>query len=237
MQASGLLKLCETLKEDMPAAMNAATFRALRTRARCLGGQVAIVKELAAADFVKEGKLTTGTKPFNIFARVGSGEMKQPGMEEENKNLGEAGAQFVVACNLPANDEHWASDDAEWVGKASMAERHRFLTNKDMSWEWFNVLTFGLDGDLASLEASVQRLEAVKAAALAFAAATDGWSAETVGLYLHVFPHNSVYSFHLHMLDGKMGPTFEHFHFKNLPLDDALAVLKEELAEAMQGSS
>ena len=66
MNATGLLGLGEKLKEDLVAPTDAATFKALRTRARSLGGQATIVKELAAADFVKEGKLTTGTKPFNI---------------------------------------------------------------------------------------------------------------------------------------------------------------------------
>ena len=90
------------------------------------------------------GNLTTGTRPFNVFARIGGGVMTQPGMDKEQeylqefKGAGFGGAfgfaqedHFIICSNLPANDEHWDSDDKEWIGKASMSKRHRFLTIKD----------------------------------------------------------------------------------------------------------
>ena len=71
-------------------------------------------------------------------------------MEEENAMLEEDDrSRFVVCCNRPEADAQWESSEEEWVGKASMAKRHRFLTTTDLRWEWFNVLTFGLDGGLA----------------------------------------------------------------------------------------
>ena len=75
--------------------------------------------------------------------------MSQPGMEAENSLLGDYAEEFMVASNRPENDEHWASDDAEWVGKASMAERHRFLILKNLNWQHFNVLAFGSNGENA----------------------------------------------------------------------------------------
>ena len=95
----------------------------------------------------------------------------------------------------------------------------------------------GLDGDPSSLRSSIEFLEAMQDAAIAFASATPGWSAdpERLGLYFHCFPHNSVNSLHMHMVDlGATGPTFEHFAYKNLPLADVLAVLKSELRSALE---
>lgn len=228
------LPLPEALKL-LPPAVDAATFTALRHKMRALGGAAALCAELESKGFVEEGKLTTGVKPFNVFARVASGVMTQPGMEKENENLGAAGTRFAVCCNLPANDAQWESSDPEWVGKASMAKRHRFLSTKDLSWEWFNVLAFGLDGSVAELSRAVECLEAMQSAAEAFASATDEWSAEPshLGLFLHSYPHNSVNSLHLHMIDLRFtGPTYENMKYKNLPLSDALAVLRAELDAA-----
>ena len=223
--------------KGLPAPMDAATFYAARclTKER-LGGADALRAKLEEEGFVEDGKLTTGTKPFNVFARVASGAMSQPGMEKENIALGAFGERFVVASNRPENDEHWESSDPEWIGKASMGKRHRFLTTRDLSWQYFNVLSFGLDGDLSSLRSSIEFLEAMQDAAIAFASATPGWSAdpERLGLYFHCYPHNSVNSLHMHMVDlGCVGPTFEHFEYKNLPLADVLAVLKSELRSAL----
>ena len=228
------LPLNEALKL-LPPPVDAATFAALRQKMRALGGTAALRAELESKGFVEEGKLTTGVKPFNVFARVASGVMTQPGMEKENENLGAAGSRFAVCSNLPANDAQWESADPEWVGKASMAKRHRFLSSKDLSWEWFNVLAFGLDGSVAELSRAIECLEAMQSAAEAFASATDEWSAEPshLGLFLHSYPHNSVNSLHLHMLDLRFtGPTYENMKYKNLPLSDALAVLRAELDAA-----
>ena len=50
-----------------------------------------------------------------------------------------------------------------------------------------------------------------------------------VGLFFHVFPHNSVQSFHLHIVDlDATGPTYEVMKYKNMPAEDVLAVLRAE---------
>ena len=137
--------------------------------------------ELADAGLVDgEGKLTTGTKPFNLFARIAAGAMAQPEMAEANAALGEAAARYVVCCNRKENDEHWQSDAAQWVGKASMAQRHRFLTTRDLRWRWFNCLSFGLGGGDGELREAVDFLEDMLATANAWAAApsseAEGWA-------------------------------------------------------------
>ena len=50
------------------------------------------------------------------------------------------------------------SDDKEWVGKASMSKRHRFLLTKDLSWWKFNALTFGMQSTAHLREAVAGRL-------------------------------------------------------------------------------
>ena len=52
-----------------------------------------------------------------------------------------------------------------------------------------------------------------------------------VGLFFHVYPHNSVQSFHLHIVDLDVtGPTYEVMKYKNMPAEDVLAVLRAEAA-------
>ena len=184
---------------------------------------------LVLQGFVADGELTTGTKPFNVFARVASGAMVQPGMELETMALGARSALFMIACNRPENDEHWESADAEWVGKASMGKRHRFMLVRDLSWSCFNVLTFGMGEGVEELRAAMAMLEQMQVAAFDFAAATAGWS-RNLGLYFHVYGHASVNALHLHIVDlDATGPTFDALSYKNLPLQSALQVLRDEL--------
>ena len=204
-----------------------ASFKALRALLREYGVK-ALEDELAAGGLVKDGMLTTGTKPFNLFARIGAAEMSQPEMAASNALLGEAGSRFVVCCNRAENDEHWQSSAPEWVGKASMSQRHRFLTVRDLDWRWFNAVSFGIGGG-DELRRAITRMEEVLATAKAFAKA-DGWSGN-VGFFFHVYPHNSVQSFHLHIVDLDVtGPTYEVMKYKNIPAEEVLAVLRAEAA-------
>ena len=84
-----------------------------------------------ARSYVDKSKyqITTSPPPFNVFAMVGAGLI--PANKEDNAALAQApgGAayaeRFMVARNLPDNDKHWESNEKQWVGKASMSERHR----------------------------------------------------------------------------------------------------------------
>ena len=52
-------------------------------------------------------------------------------------------------------------------------------------------------------------------------------------MFFHVFPHNSVNSLHMHLVDlAAIGPTFAHLAHKNLAIADVLSVLRSELAAA-----
>ena len=183
----------------------------------------------------EQHNLTTGFKPFNIFARLAGGVMAQKGMEEANGYLGDDGEHFMVACNLPKNDEMWEDGTKEWLGKASMAKNHRFMLIRSLEWRWFNALVYGMSDD-EDLDEAIELLEHMKRAALAFTRAdkTTTWSEDPkkIGLYFHCYPHCSVNHTHLHIVDLSMaGPTHEHLRFKNLKLDDVIAVLKEEKAQ------
>lgn len=234
----GATSLKEELVERVPVLRDAGAFREARRILReDYGGCASLKAELSFAGFIDEaGKLTTGTKPFNLFARIASGEMQQPGMEDEQAALQSYGERFVVCKNRPENDEHWDSEEPEWLGKASMAARHRFLTTKDLRWSFFNALTLGMtdESDLrAALSEAIQLLEDLRSAAVTYVGGRrqQGWS-EQLGLYFHVFGHNSVNSLHLHMVDMKaVGPTFRKLEYKNCPLNAILKVLQEEMAQ------
>ena len=114
------------------------------------------------------------------------------------------GCHSVTGC--------WSSSDPQWVGKASMSERHRFMTVRDLDWHLFNVLTMGIRNQ-GDLRRAIALLEDMLAVAQDFVKA-DGWS-ENVGFFFHVFPTNSVPSLHLHLVDlDAAGPTY---HAVSLP--------------------
>jgi hypothetical protein len=227
-----------TIAESVPTCNDAKGFKAARAVLRRAGGAPALLAELKELGLVENGQLTTGTNPFNVFARVASGAMTQPGMEAETANLGAEKWRFMIASNRPENDEHWASEEKEWVGKASMAKRHRFILVRDLSWSLFNVLTFGMasDDDLraAELLAAISMLQEMQTAATEYVSNTDGWS-NNVGMYFHVYGHASVNALHLHLVDkNATGPTFDALSYKNLPLQAVLDVLREELDQGLK---
>lgn len=88
--------------------------------------------------------LTVNSKPFNVFAHIASGKLRQPVLEAEQAALGTFARKFLICANRPDNDLHWDSTDPKWIPKASMAKRHRFLTTKDLHWQWFNLLIAGM---------------------------------------------------------------------------------------------
>merc|ERR1712226_431274 len=99
-------------------------------------------------------------------------------MVMEQQFLGHFRDRFMICCNLADNDLHWDADDPQWLGKASMSRRHRFLIVKDLHWQWFNPLAFGLvpEGDEYGmpLDGFIATLEQMKVTALQYASSAGG---------------------------------------------------------------
>lgn len=100
----------QQLVERLPVLRDAGAFRTVRRILREDYGLEKLRSELQAEGFVEGQRLTTGTKPFNLFARIASGEMLQEGMEQEQVALQDFSQLFCICKNRPENDEHWASE-------------------------------------------------------------------------------------------------------------------------------
>jgi len=210
------------------------TFFEMRQRVRAYGVDK-VLAELVQSGYVNAatGNLTVGMQPFNIFARLAAGVQTQPSMIKEQAKLGRFQKKFLLACNRPEAEDHWYSTEPAWLGKASMSQRHRFLVIRNLHWEWFNVLTFGF---VSGLHEALRVLRDMKEAALLWVRAQTDWS-EQVGLFLHVHSHSSVLSLHLHIVDMScLGPTWDHLKYKNLSIDDAIAVLETEVQDGTEVS-
>ena len=136
-----------------------------------------------------------------------------------------------MACNKKEHDTHWASNDKEWVGRASMGSKHKFLLLKSLDWRWFNGLVVGLVGGQEGQKESLDLMLRAKQAAQHYVTHSRlGWSGQ-VGFFLHICPFNSIQSFHLHLVDlTEVGPTYDSMVWKNLPIDALITVLYQDLA-------
>jgi hypothetical protein len=198
----------------------------------------------SSAESAAAGKLriATGLKPFNPFARIVSGQLAAPyGNHLQRLGMQAEDEKFFVAQNRPEFDEHWDSAEPEWIGKASMAQRHQFLLLRSLHWGTFNAATFGLDyehgadpvAQIASLREALALVDESERVAREYARRAN-WG-PNIGLYVHVYPLNSVQAFHLHVLDDDTrGPTFDKLNHKNLPLAAVKEVLQQEIAELEQ---
>ena len=108
-----------------------------------------------------------------------------------------------------------------------------------------------LELNIRTLESALACLRKMREAAYAFVKedAKSGWSLreknvfqkETnqhvveladIGLFFHCYPHCSVNSLHLHIVDlSKTGPTYEACRFKNLSMDMVLTALDKEIKD------
>jgi hypothetical protein len=162
--------------------------------------------------------LTLTTTPFNVFARFASKTTKnntdQSMITDQNN--------WMVCNNLVINDLNWYNSDYK---AASMAgpdrfgkQGHVFITTKNMHWSMFNVTSIALQKDGLSF------LEELKIVAEKYTKAR-GWV--NSGYYFHCFPHNSVNSLHLHVINlDTVGFNYYENGYKNMPLDDVITSLK-----------
>ena len=179
--------------------------------------------ELIKEKFVKDNVisvndvLTTGDKPFNIFARIVSGDTKH---DVDQSLLGEYSERFVVCHNRPANDENWNNRDfpsGSMAGPDDSGPGHVFITTKNLKYHRFNILPIILEND-------VQYVSDLLLAAIKYTV-NRNWTKP--GFYFHCYPHNSVQSLHLHVLNmDNVGPWFKAQEYKNLNIYDVLSVME-----------
>lgn len=159
------------------------------------------------------GFLTVGVGPFNVFASIVTGHT--PNTVDQSL-LGKHVDRFMVCHNRPINDEKW--DDPTFIG-ASMAgpdangPGHVFITTKYLHFDTFNILPI-------VMKKNTQFLNDLLLAALEYTH-NRGW--RNPGFYFHCWPHNSVQSLHLHVVNmDRLGPSFYAQKDKNLSMYDAL---------------
>jgi hypothetical protein len=218
------------------ACNTAAAFRLLRRELREYGVARFQAEMVSAGWFERspatgELQLTTDVKPFNPFTRLVSGKLPATyGNLLLKVGLESRDAHFFVAQNRPELDAQWDSSDPSVLGRASMSRRHQFLLLRSLAAETFNVATFGLAGGAEGLAAALRLLHQMDRTAREYTS-RSGWSS-SLGLFFHSFPFNSVQALHLHMVDLETtGPTFQHLQYKNLPMQDVIEVLMQEMRE------
>ena len=112
-----------------------------------------IYYELKKQEYIKQGyidnnyRLTTNKNPFNFFAKIVNGDIQQLDLKKENALL--KNTKFMIVANKEENDKNY--NDSNFKDKASMSEYHKFLTIKDLNWQYFNVATFEATKDNINL--------------------------------------------------------------------------------------
>jgi hypothetical protein len=233
--------------EKFPHIIKAEAYKAARKELRSYG--VERLREELGAFVGDDGLLTVGMAPFNIFARVAAGVHKfdlQSEAEFARRQpwLGHYGKEFVLMINKAQRRSNTAihthkeshkdmtEDEKEQTkGKSGMSQRHEFLLIKDRRWDWFNILTPGLVPGGVTLSEAIETVSRMKEAALYYTRNSSiPWS-KNVGMYFHCYPHVGVNSLHMHIVDlDRTGPTWEALALRNLPVDEVLRALREELA-------
>ena len=111
---------------------------------------------------------------------------------------------------------------------ASMSGWHQFLIINSPDAELFNILTFGIGGSFKSSRTKRDfhlMLREMKDIGLKWGESKD-IPINKIGLYVHVYPENSVQSFHLHMIDersNQVNPSNIHaMKSKNISLDTVI---------------
>ena len=132
----------------------------------------------------------------------------------------------------------------------SMSFNHQFIATRDKKWSLFNAITFGLvdenaDGNVSDLKQrelkdTIEMLKDFETIAKSWAA-KRGVDEENLEMLFHIWPTNSVYSLHLHIIDNNPDNLNRVSYNKNgmkkvgsVSLKDVLDVLQEELQEELE---
>ena len=133
------------LKSKFTECNSIESFMATRKELREYGIEN-LKQEMITTGLVDElGFITSGEKPFNPFARIVSKKMPNPCLDTlDGITYSE---NYIIAKNLPVNDEHYLDTDTQWLGRASMSLRHRFIIPMSLKWNTFNILPMGMFGE------------------------------------------------------------------------------------------
>jgi len=238
-----------TVQAMFPKVNTAYEFRDVRTYVRKHGGLKCIGTYLSAEGLVIGDKWQhEGQKNFiyNVHAQIGAKllktswsdnkkmtkEQQKQMYEDDQEALGKYNDEFVLARNLWEKDDDWNNEKPDKNALPSMGKRHRFLDITNQHWKWFNVVAFGLDPK--DLPDGIRILKEAKEAAEKYRIAM-GWG-DSLLIVVHCFGHNSVQSLHIHIIDNtnpqqELGESYYMQEHKNLPIDDVIKVLQDELAE------
>lgn len=224
----------EEIKDACPALNDIAAFRRARQIMKDRGAK-ALKEELIRAGSMNadNGFLKADKDSKNIFAKIAAGSMVQERMQSEQECLNQYQSRFCICCNRKQDDLQWNTTGQDLLPKYSMSHRHRFITTRNLHWQWFNPISWGLvppeDGGV-DLAGALQEAMDLTAAIQTYVkhCSEPTWS-DQVMPFVHAYGHSGVNSLFVHILDMKeLGPSFG-FHFnKNLPLPVVVQVLREE---------
>jgi len=164
---------------------------------------------------IDENEMLITTTGNNVFAKYAVGVLDNP---VNQKLLGGYEKKFMVCHNLPKNDEKWDDSSFESASMAGPDENgpgHVFITTKDLHYDTFNILPILLNKNL-------NFLSELLAAAVTY---TQSRNWKNPGFYFHCYPHNSIQSLHLHIVNlDRVGPSFFKQKHKNLDITQAIYV-------------
>jgi hypothetical protein len=177
-----------------------------------------MLKKLLALGYVdaKSENLTTRREPFNIFARLAI--KAQPNFVNQMSIMYRT--EFMVCHNLADNDNGWSDPDcktAAMAGPDINGPGHVFITIRNLNWKYFNIASLAFETDALIV------LTKLKRAAKRYATLRR-W--RNPGFYFHCYPHSSVNSLHLHVVNlDTAGWNLKANSHKNLSIDDAMEVI------------
>jgi hypothetical protein len=165
------------------------------------------------------GMLNTGPdSPFNVFARYANGTMVNNTVDQSY--LGQYADTFMICHNLVENDLNWYNPEfssASMAGPDDNGPGHVFMTTKDLNFGTFNILTI-------IIENNAEIVSLMYDAANTYAS-RRGW--KNPGYYFHCYPHNSVQSLHLHIVnEDTVGPAFYTQKYKNINIMDVIIAMQ-----------
>jgi len=176
-------------------------------------------KELHNVGILKENIINPET---NFFMKIINGSTIYPNVLKEN-NLEQYDKSYQIFNNLAYSDNNYLSNHDSHLSKVSMSKFHKFICPKTSNPTYMNAIMFA--NNKSQIHNTVSKLTEMKKVAILYA---SNQNITNVGLYVHVFPLNSIHLFHVHILDeNNLGPTFYHLKYKNLKLDDVIETLRE----------